>query len=292
MDIQLVKSDYVILDYRAVKPLQGERKILSHENEKKLIKSLKENGRFIPEYVWLNPLDSQYYTLDGHSRIKVYLKHNITFANGYEIPFLLVQASDERDAAMKLQIIDSDYGKISKEGMQWFADKFQLDTNWLNSTTALEGFEDFNFVEQTRAFKASIQRDMIPPLTPHYEIDNGQQSVSQQTAEPRPIPQPTQQYLQSKEAADNENPEPIYEQPRQPYVYDPQLEPQQTQQVIQDAPKPKVTDDDYASINEIVKYDTKKAFNTVVSYILEREKLSRREDAISFMVKKFAEFYQ
>lgn len=259
-EIRLIEQVFVTLDYRTIQPLQGERKVLFLDAEKRLLTSLSTKGRFVPEYVWQNPQDGQYYTLDGHSRLKTYQKHGLTFNGGYDLPFLLVQADNPKDAAEKLQIIDSDYGKVTQAGQQAFADMFQLDVKWLNETTMLSEFPTFDFIDAFRGMKAHLDRDLITPV--------------RHSADPTDIsPQ-----------ADNQvyTPEPHFDENNYP---------QRTAYPTPQIP-PKVTDDNYSNISEIVKYEYKLEYNNAIQEIIKREGIDRREEAFIFMVRKFIEFYQ
>lgn len=260
-EIRLIEQEFITLDYRTIKPLQGERKVLLPDAEKRLLTSLSAKGRFVPEYVWQNPQDGEYYTLDGHSRLKTYQKHQLTFNGGYELPFLLIKAGNPKDAAEKLQIIDSDYGKVTQKGQQDFADAFQLDVKWLNETTMLSEFPTFDFIDAFRGMKAHLTRDIIP-------------------TQDRPV---TRAENDTPQLPDNTiyTPQPNYEE-----IY------AQIPQPITPPPPPKVSDDNYGNISEIVKYEYKLEYNEVMQEIIKREGMDRREEAFIFMVRKFREYYQ
>lgn len=260
-EIRLIEQSFVTLDYRTIRPLQGERKVLLPDAEKRLLNSLNEKGRFVPEYVWYNPNDGLYYTLDGHSRLKTYEKHGLTFNGSHELPFLLVQADNPKDAAEKLQIIDSDYGKVTREGQLAFADMFQLDVNWLNTTTMLSSFPDFDFINDYRVMQSNLSRDLLIP-EPVVQTKNTH-TANEHT-------QQTDDY-----ASNNTAPIPNY--PIQPAT------PPQ--------PLPRASDDNYSNITEVIKYDYKIEYNNVINDIMKREGIDRREDAFIFMVRKFKEVY-
>ncbi len=261
-EIRLIEQSFVTLDYRTVLPLQGERKILTPDAEARLLNSLSTKGRFVPEYVWLNPQDNAYYTLDGHSRLKIYEKHNLTFNGGFELPFLLVQADNPKDAAEKLQIIDSDYGKVTRQGQQAFADMFQLDVNWLNTTSMLSEFPDFDFINDYRIMQSNLNRDLLIP---------------------EPVVRPKDTILTHEHSPSTE----YTKNTVQPITHD-----YQTPLVATPQPLPRVSDDNYSNITEVLKYDYKIEYNNVINDIMQREGIDRREDAFIFMVRKFKEVYQ
>lgn len=257
-EIRLIEQSFVTLDYRTIQPLQGERKILTADAEVRLLNSLTTKGRFVPEYVWLNPQDNVYYTLDGHSRLKTYEKHHLTFNGGYELPFLLVQADNPKDAAEKLQIIDSDYGKVTRQGQQAFADMFQLDVNWLNTTSMLSEFPDFDFIEDFRVMQSHLTRDLL---------DTGVQLKNSYTPENTPYTTIT----------DTNN------TPLPSATFMPTVQPAE--------PPPRVTDDNYSNITEVIRYEYKIEYNNIINDIMRRESIDRREEAFVFMIQKFKAVY-
>jgi hypothetical protein len=257
-EIRLVEQTLITLDYRTIKPLQGNRKILLPDAEKRLLNSLKEKGRFVPEYVWQNPTDGAYYTLDGHSRLKTYEKHGLTFNGGYDMPFLLIQAENEKDAAEKLQIIDSDYGKVTREGQQQFADLFKLDVEWLNKTTMLTEFADFNFIDDFRAMQSHLNRDIIIPNPTLQTVPTALQTPPSVSEGDNNTDERVGEQVAYKAPVYTAPPEAVY--------------------------KPTVTDDNYSNITEVVKYDYKLQYNNLINTIMQREGFERREEAFYFMV--------
>jgi len=97
--IDLLKYELVTLDYRTVKPLQGELKRMDAQAEKKLLQSLQDEGKFVPEFVWFDEEGGEWYAMDGHQRLSIYAKHDITFNDSYDVPFLKVAAKDKEEAA-------------------------------------------------------------------------------------------------------------------------------------------------------------------------------------------------
>lgn len=144
-DIELHKPELIELDYRKVKRLQGDLTNVSEENYDKLYTSLKENGNFVPSYVWKK--GKSYFLLDGHSRHLIYNNENLTFSGGYVIPYLLIQAKNEKEAKKKLLLIKSNYGKVTELGFKEFTEGFEMDKAFADMALSFDGFTDFDFLE-------------------------------------------------------------------------------------------------------------------------------------------------
>lgn len=108
------------VDYRKLTPLQGKLKDLSKDNHDKLLKSIEDEGFFLPVFTWTG--DKQY-LLDGHQRLRVLKKNKLT---PYEIPYIDILAKDTQEAGRKLLKISSQYGTITQEGLDEFIAKFEL----------------------------------------------------------------------------------------------------------------------------------------------------------------------
>jgi hypothetical protein len=99
-------------------PLQGGLKELNDANFEKLKRSVLKHGISFPFFIWQN--DGTNYILDGTQRDRVL---NRMAEDGYEIPPLpcaLIQAKDKKDAAEKILLISSQYGKMSNNSLEDF----------------------------------------------------------------------------------------------------------------------------------------------------------------------------
>src|SRR5262245_35127684 len=98
-----------------LQPLQGNLKELSVKNFDKLKKSILKHGLSFPFFVWQN--GGVNYVLDGHQRDRVLRKMQ---EQGYTIPSLpcaLVEAKDRKEAAAKILLISSQYGKMTEQSL-------------------------------------------------------------------------------------------------------------------------------------------------------------------------------
>lgn len=102
--------------------MQGNLKILSNRSKLKLEKSLDKHGLFVPFFVW-HTADGDF-LLDGHQRKFVLVE------NGYSefhVPCLLITANTLDEAREKLLIISSQYGLITRLGLDTFVADMGID---------------------------------------------------------------------------------------------------------------------------------------------------------------------
>src|SRR5215475_14028963 len=99
-------------------PLQGDLKELTHRNFEKLKKSILKHGLSFPFFVWRH--DRKNFVLDGHQRDRVLRKMQ---EQGYQVPPLpcaLIEAKDRKDAAAKILLISSQFGKMTEQSLDEF----------------------------------------------------------------------------------------------------------------------------------------------------------------------------
>ena len=115
----------VNLDLTDLTPLQGGLKELSAASFEKLKQSVLKHGITFPFFIWQS--DGENYILDGTQRDRV-LKRMAD--EGYEVPQLpcaLIQARDRKEAAEKILLISSQYGRLTDEGLYEFLSTNDLD---------------------------------------------------------------------------------------------------------------------------------------------------------------------
>lgn len=109
-------TDYV--NYKILKPFQGDLKTITDDNLNKLKNSIIKYGFTVPAFVWQNGKGK--YILDAHQRIKAL---DSLFSDGYEIPdipIVYIQAKDKKEAKEKLLHITSQYGEFDRQGLDNF----------------------------------------------------------------------------------------------------------------------------------------------------------------------------
>lgn len=104
------------IDYRLLKPFQGELKELDDNDRAKLKETIRDRGFAFPIFVWEDASGTPY-TMDGHQRCKILAELE---KDGYEIPpvpISYILADDLEDAKHLLLHGISQYGRITKEGL-------------------------------------------------------------------------------------------------------------------------------------------------------------------------------
>ena len=117
MEIKITCDGTEYIDYRQLKPFQGNLKTITEENLQKLKNSIIKYGFTVPAFVWQSGEDK--YILDAHSRKKALAS---LYSEGYDIPAIpvvYIQAQDEKEAKEKLLHITSQYGQFSRDG--WYS---------------------------------------------------------------------------------------------------------------------------------------------------------------------------
>jgi hypothetical protein len=101
------------------KILQGELKSCSDEDFEKLKKSIISHGVIAPFYAWQDK-NNMLWIVDATQRHKMLTILKSEGFNIPKIPTVLIEAENKIDAKNKLLIINSSYGKITREGLEQF----------------------------------------------------------------------------------------------------------------------------------------------------------------------------
>jgi len=119
--IKITCKGHTTMPIEALENFQGNLKTLDPEQEAKARQSIIKHGFAFPVLVW----DSK--IIDGTQRLFVVrkmLKEGYTIA---EIPVCPIEAKDDKEAAEKLLVFNSRYGRITETGIMEFAKNFRLD---------------------------------------------------------------------------------------------------------------------------------------------------------------------
>jgi ParB/Sulfiredoxin domain len=146
--VQIRCKAAVNLDLGQLTPLQGDLKELTHTNFQKLKQSILRHGITFPFFVWQS--DGTNFILDGTQRDRVLRR---MAEDGFGIPALpcaLIEAKDRKEAAEKILLISSQYGKITNDSLEQFLSEHDLDLMELNDelelpSIDLEFFRDADF---------------------------------------------------------------------------------------------------------------------------------------------------
>lgn len=104
------------IDYRKLTNLQGDLKDLTDEGEQKLLAVLQKRGFRAPVFVYIEKGGS-IYIMDGHQRQAVMTKYDMSDNGSYKIPYVEIPAKDLQEAQAILLEITSQYGTITKTGL-------------------------------------------------------------------------------------------------------------------------------------------------------------------------------
>ena len=117
MQIPVTCDPDAILQRRSIadlKAFQGSTKTLRRDQYDKLRNSIERHGFLAPVFVWDG------WILDGHQRLHVCESEGWDIEGG--VPVVEIEAKDARDAAEKLLLISSTYGKIDTQGLYEFTE--------------------------------------------------------------------------------------------------------------------------------------------------------------------------
>jgi DNA modification methylase len=98
---------------------QRDLKDLREDEYRQLRDSILRYGFLAPIFVWRGKI------LDGHQRLRVIEQEGWTIEGG--IPIVEIQADSEADAAERLLVISSQYGRINEQGLYEFGQHYGLD---------------------------------------------------------------------------------------------------------------------------------------------------------------------
>ncbi len=110
--------------------LQGNLKDLSEDNYVKLRNSIVKYGFSFPIFVWIDPQDEKKYIVDAHQRLRVLKKmrdeENISIP---PLPADIIAADNRTQAKEKLLLLNSHYGKMTREGYDEFIAEVGFEIN-------------------------------------------------------------------------------------------------------------------------------------------------------------------
>lgn len=163
MKIRIEKLSLENIDYRMLKPLQGNLKDLPSANYEKLKKSFTEKGLFIPMFVWKQA--HEFFLLDGHGRERLFSKEKPVFVGSdgresYDVPCIVVDAKDLKDAKEKILLISSQFQKITQEGLDEFT--FDFEDSWVKENASFDAISGFEMDEPVKG--GLTEDEAVPPV--------------------------------------------------------------------------------------------------------------------------------
>src|SRR5690242_7227879 len=136
--------------------LQGGLKELSKSSFQKLKQSILRHGITFPFFIWQN--EGRNWILDGTQRDRVL---RMMAEEGYSIPLLpcaLIEAKDKREAAEKILLISSQYGRISEQSLDEFLTDNDLSFLELADELELRAIDEKYFADPN-SFAATDESD-------------------------------------------------------------------------------------------------------------------------------------
>ena len=121
---------------------QGNLKTLEQPQFDKLKRSILKHGFSFPVFVWNDQI------LDGHQRVFVtrHLIEQEGFAIDGAIPVVEIQAKDRKEAGEKLLALNSQFAKITDEGLYGFLHDFNIDIAGLADDLELPDIDMDKFI--------------------------------------------------------------------------------------------------------------------------------------------------
>src|SRR5262249_30735904 len=135
----------VNLQLKELTPLQGELKELSGANFEKLKQSILKHGITFPFFIWQS--EGENYILDVTKRDRM-LKRMAEEGYGVAaLPCALIEAKNRKDAAEKILLISSQYGRVTDEGLYEFLSTNEIDFGELEPLLELPALDLDEFKE-------------------------------------------------------------------------------------------------------------------------------------------------
>ena len=139
--------------------LQGDLKILTDDNYKKLKNQILTEGFNFPIAIWEDKETSKIYTIDGNQRVEAL---NRLKEEGYlipQIPIVWVEAENINQAKRKLLGGASQYGEYNQKGAEDFISTIEgIDIEYLNQNLALSNivYENISFEQNEDSKKVEV----------------------------------------------------------------------------------------------------------------------------------------
>lgn len=127
-----------LISYREWLPIQGDLKTLEEIDFDRLAESLRTKGGFVPAFIWRPTssgdgwLQGLPYILDGHQRKAVFSAESATFrhedgSTNDLYPCAVIEAASLTDAKERLLAITSQYGAVTRHGLDELLDRLEAD---------------------------------------------------------------------------------------------------------------------------------------------------------------------
>ena len=135
---------------------QGRLKKRDAKDVERIVTSIKKYGFSFPFFVW--KADGRNYCLDGHGRM---LAIKELLSQGYEIdsvPVVFIEAKDRGEAKQKLLRLNSQYGKIDKEGYDVFTNGIEINIDEIDIGLDLDEIDIASVEEEQEVICQSYKK--------------------------------------------------------------------------------------------------------------------------------------
>jgi len=156
--LKITCKGYATIELDKIHPMQGQLKELSEQNFQKLKNQILKHGFSAPFFIWQNA-DGVKMITDGHQRYRVL---TVLREEGYTIPplpYVEIEAKNEKEAAEKLLSFVSQYGKTTNDGLYEFMHEFELDKDVFNNLEIPE----LNLEAFTEGYVEDEPKESQPP---------------------------------------------------------------------------------------------------------------------------------
>lgn len=147
--IEIACKTEQMIDWRILKPLQGELKSLSKENYEKLRGEIVDTGFAFPLFVWQGPDGSEDVRIvGGHQRLRCI--RQMVEREGYEcgfLPVVFIEAKNKKEAMRRVVQDVSQYGHVTGDGLYEFMHDAEIDIQTLIKTQDIPNLDLERFAE-------------------------------------------------------------------------------------------------------------------------------------------------
>ena len=148
------------IDFHQLSELQGDLKISTPQKIQKLKNSIIKYGVFVPKFVWIDKsaVMTKFYIEDGHQTKAALIELE---KDGYEIPaipFVKIDATDKKDAAEKILMLNSRFADINPSTT--FFEDFNIELDYLDTVNIPEFKIAFDHDQRYKKGKGAIATDM------------------------------------------------------------------------------------------------------------------------------------
>ena len=170
MEIRIECTGTENIDLDNLVELQGNLKELSKENYTRLKDSIIKYGFSFPMFVWKS--EGKNYIIDAHQRKKTLQKLKEEGCEIPPLPTVFINAKDRIEAKEKLLQLNSNYGKITQDGLYEFINEpgFELLPEILNEVDLpeidMDAFNE-NFIsdEEPKEVGSLCDKFLVPPFS-------------------------------------------------------------------------------------------------------------------------------